>query len=95
MVLQGKDNSTAFCLLSYSSKRPLADVIRHSPGTRSYYSIVLWVPVATLDNSVYDSSSQMHLPNLPQVAQRTYKRYNVRIILHFSFSLNPVQEEVP
>lgn len=95
LVMQGEDNSPAFCFLSYPSKRPLAS------ETLPWYSqLFQHCSVGASDqlwnNSVCDPSSQRHLQNLscPNGAPRTYKGYNDWIILHVSFSLNPLQEKV-
>lgn len=56
--------------LSYSSKRPLADMVRHTPGICSYSNIVP-MPVASHETTQYHPSTPMHLPNESQVAQVT------------------------
>lgn len=60
--------------LFYSSKRPLADMMRHSPGTCNYSNIVP-VPVASHGATQYDPSTPRHLPNECQIAQMTSQEH--------------------
>lgn len=60
--------------LFYSSQRPLADMVRHSPGTCSYSNIVP-VPVAGHGTTPYNPSTATYLPNDSQVAQMTSQEH--------------------
>lgn len=93
MVLQGEDNSTAFCFLSYSSKRPLADMLRHSPGTRSYSNIVPWVPVASCGTTQCMTLEVKCIfqtcPKLPKWCAKNIQRIQREDNIAFLFSFKP------